>query len=89
MSNLIYKVILKNGGTYRIRYMSRYAAITVEPFDKARKRPTASQQAEVLALHKLYGAIYDLGTPEEALLTVYLMPLMSACVRVELIESVE
>lgn len=89
MSNLIYKVILKNGGTYRIRYVSRYASIIVDPFDKARKRPTASQQAEVLALHKLYDAIYDLGTSEEALLTVYLMTLMAAFVRVELIESVE
>lgn len=59
MTVMIYKVTLKNGGTYRIRYMARYAAVTVAPFDKASKSPTS------------------------------LSALMSAFVRVELIESVE
>lgn len=89
MPVLIYKVTLKNGGTYRIRYMSRYAAVTVAPFDKASKRPTSSQKAEALALQRLFDAIYDLGTSEKTLLTAYLSALMSACVRVELIESVK
>lgn len=89
MPNMLYKVTLKNGNTYRIRYMPRYAAITVTPFDKVGKRPTSSQKAEALALQRLFDAIYDLGTSEKALLTTYLSALMSAFVRVELIERVE
>lgn len=89
MPVMIYKVTLKNGGTYRIRYMPRYAAVTVAPFDKGIKRPTSSQKAEALALQRLFDNIYDLGTSEKTLLTAYLSALMSAFVRVELIESVE
>lgn len=89
MSIMIYKVTLKNGGTYRIRYLPRYAAVTVTPFYISSKRPTSSQKAEALTLQQLFDAIYDLGTSEETLLTVYLTTLMAAFIRVELIESVE
>lgn len=89
MPVMLYKVTLKNGGTCIIRYMSRYAAVTVAPFGKASKRPTSSQKAEALALQRLFDAIYDLGTAEKTLLTSYLSALMSALVRAELIERVE
>lgn len=85
MSGMLYKVTIKNGGTYIIRYRPRYAAATVTPFDKASKRPASRQKAEALALQRRFDDIYDLGTPEEITLAEYLSALKVAFVRIELV----